>query len=275
MIYELQHHEFHKCLGLIHQGTQLEVKAIVAGINPGRIFVIDDTAPKSALVWQGNLDGFAFIGDPNDEAFIREIREYIDSSITPAAMELGLDWFECYGGNAQWNEKILEVLAGKEVGSWNQNVYVLNRMSDCNVTHRSLDQDFKVHQITSELLESSVFMNHSYLQEKVLEFWDTTAAFFEQGRGYCISHNNQVVSSCFSAFIYNGVHSVDIETLEKYRGKKLAQQAAHFFVKECLERQLSLYWDCMELNTASNAIAERLGFQKLFTYKCYEFKFGG
>lgn len=63
MIVELNRQHFHKCKSLINPQGQLEVKAVVDGINPGRIFVNRLDTPASGLVWLGNNDGFIFIGD--------------------------------------------------------------------------------------------------------------------------------------------------------------------------------------------------------------------
>ena len=56
-------HDFYKCLNLLNEHGQLEAKAIVIGVNPGRIFVDNPVTPKSGLIWFGNNDGFMFIGD--------------------------------------------------------------------------------------------------------------------------------------------------------------------------------------------------------------------
>ncbi|EFI64485.1 putative DNA-binding ribbon-helix-helix protein [Bacillus sp. TE9106W] len=39
MISELSKNDFYKCSSLINERGQLEVKAVIAGVNPGRIFV--------------------------------------------------------------------------------------------------------------------------------------------------------------------------------------------------------------------------------------------
>lgn len=63
MITELKKSEFYKCKDLLYaQGVQLEAKAVVEGVNPGRIFVDDIETPASGLIWLGNNDGFFFIG---------------------------------------------------------------------------------------------------------------------------------------------------------------------------------------------------------------------
>ncbi|WP_370632670.1 GNAT family N-acetyltransferase [Halobacillus sp. Nhm2S1] len=80
---------------------------------------------------------------------------------------------------------------------------------------------------------------------------------------------NKFVSLCFSGFVAENVHGVDIETLEDHRGNKLGQIAAHRFVKECVRKGMIPYWDCEETNKPSNAIAENIGLEKSFEYMVY------
>ncbi len=62
MISELKKSEFFKCRYMLYEQGQLEAKAVVEGINPGRIFVDDIESPASGLIWLSNNDGFFFIG---------------------------------------------------------------------------------------------------------------------------------------------------------------------------------------------------------------------
>lgn len=59
-------------------------------------------------------------------------------------------------------------------------------------------------------------------------------SFFNEGIGYCIVYDDVIVSVCFSGFVFENIHCIDIETIEGYQGRKLAQKIAHSFVKDCL-----------------------------------------
>ena len=43
----------------MNEQGQLEVRAVIAGVNPGRIFNV--TSPNSGLIWLGNNDGFSLL----------------------------------------------------------------------------------------------------------------------------------------------------------------------------------------------------------------------
>ena len=68
------------------------------------------------------------------------------------------------------------------------------------------------------------------------------------------------------------IWEMDIETVKEHQKKKLGQKIAHFLVKDCLNHDQVPYWDCMEVNKPSVAVAERLGFQITYRYVGYEFK---
>ncbi|NGP44631.1 GNAT family N-acetyltransferase [Bacillaceae bacterium SIJ1] len=275
MISELTKSDFHKCLGIINEQGQIEARAIIAGINPGRIFVDHTTTPTSGLIWLGNHDGFIFIGDESNAAFNEEINAFIDDVIMPEAKSLGLKWFEAIGNHEKWNATIEKLFTHRQLGSWLQKVYMLKEKNDQHKIEPVLESEYTVHQMTKSLYENkdNSIKNIAFLHEKILAFWSTPDRFFREGNGYCIIYKNDIVSVCFSGFVFENIHCIDIETLEVHQGKKLAQSIAHHFVKNCFENHLVPYWDCMDANKPSVAVAENMGFVNTFNYTGYDFSF--
>lgn len=122
MISELNESEFYKCKDLLYEPGQLEVKAVIEGVNPGRLFVDDIDSPSSGLVWLGNNDGFIFIGDEKNETFNNELNNFIDKVIKPEATKVGLAWFEAIGNHKRWNTTIQKVFELRKLRSWKQRV---------------------------------------------------------------------------------------------------------------------------------------------------------
>ncbi|MGN7479319.1 GNAT family N-acetyltransferase [Solibacillus silvestris] len=275
MISELKQNDFRKCLGLLNEQGQLEAKAIIAGVNPGRIFVDDTVTPDSGLIWLGNNDGFIFIGNESNEQFNKEINNFIDEVIAPEAKEIGLNWFEGVGNHEKWNATIELLFKHREYGSWLQKVYILNKGQYKPESEPMLPEGYTVQKINKSLYENDngSIKNIEFLHRKILEFWSSPDFFFSKGIGYCIVYKNEIVSVCFSGFAVENIHCIDIETLEAHQGKKLAQTIAHTYVKNCFDNNMVPYWDCMEGNKPSVAVAENLGFQNAFNYIGYEFLF--
>lgn len=273
MIYELKKDQFYRCADLANRSASIESRAIVAGINPGRIFVDNPDVPQTAMIWQGNLDGFMFVGNSNNAAFNEDINPYIDQVIVPQAKELGMNWFECIGDHSSWYSIFEnEIFPDRDLSTWNQFVYTLSPQDYQSVSRSDNDQEYTIERITRELLHSKTILNLELVESKISEFWDEPSDFFDNGIGFCVMHYNLIVSICMTGFRYRGFHGIDIETIETYRGKKLAQNAVVAFVEYCFMNGFTPYWDCSESNGASNAVAKSLGFQKEFSYKGYEFK---
>lgn len=275
MISELKSDDFHKCLGLLNAEGQIEVKAIVNGVNPGRIFVDNLNAPGTGLIWLGNNDGFIFMGDENNEAFNSSINAFIDDVIVPEARRSGLEWFEGSGHHPGWDKTLERLFEHRQWGSWLQCVYRLEKENYQQQNKPEIPQGYTIHKM-DELLyknDSTIIKNIDFLQSKVSEFWSSPERFFEEGTGYYALYDHEVVGICFSGFVANSVHCIDIETLKAHRGKKLAQLLAWNVVADCFEKNRVPYWDCMEGNKASIAVAESLGFTKAFNYTGYEFSF--
>lgn len=275
MISELNKSDFYRCNSLINDQGQLEVKAVIEGINPGRIFVDNVTSPNSGLVWLGNNDGFFFIGNEENEVFTNQINNFIDTVIKADAKRVGLNWFEGMGNHKKWNKIIEKMFEHCKLKSWNQRVYMLQKEGYQSINEPFLEEGYIVKKISRTLYENNnnEINNIEFLHSKILESWSSPIEFFDQGIGYCIVYDNNIVSICYSVFVVENVHSVAIETLEAYRGKKLAQRIAHSFVDDCFEKDILPYWDCMEDNKPSIAIAENIGFTNVFNYIGYYFPF--
>ncbi len=275
MISELKKSEFYKCQELLYEHGQLEAKAVIEGVNPGRVFVDDFELPTSGLIWLGNNDGFIFIGNEKNDQFNNNLNNFIDHTIIPEARKVELNWFEGIGNHRKWNETIEKVLKDRKLGSWNQRVYTLQKDNFKGNNEIEVEEGYKAVKISKALYENkeSTIRNSEFLQASILEFWSSSERFFSRGIGYCMIYKNEIVSICFSGFVAGNIHAVSIETLEAHRGKKLAQKLAESFVKDCLNNHITPYWDCMESNKPSIAVAENLGFKQVNDYIGYDFSF--
>lgn len=271
MIVELKKNEFYKCKNLVNENGQVEVKAVIKGVNPARIFVDDRVSPRSGLIWLGNNDGFLFIGDSENDRFNSKIRDFFVQEIIPEAKIEGLEWFEGIGNHPKWNPTIEKIFENHPLDTWNQKVYQLQQENYMGKNVPELKHGYSVMKIHEALNQQNHFQNIEFLHSKLLLFWSSLEDFKQSGIGYCVVYQNNIVSVCFSGFVADNVHCIDIETLKDHRGEKLAQYLAHCFVKECMEKGKIPYWDCMEGNKSSVAIAENLGFNNVFNYVGYEF----
>ena len=273
MILELDKAAFNKYRKLINEQGKLEAIAVVDYINPGRIFVDDVNEPKSGVIWLGNNDGFIFFGNEQNEGFNNELNYFINNVIKPEAKKVQLKWFEGIGNHEKWNKVIEKAFEHRKLGRWNQKVYSLRQDEYKGSYEPEIEQEYKFVKMCDSLFENdnNSIKNIEFLQSKISEFWTSLEDFLSNGMGYCILYKDEIVSVCFSGFVAGNVHCIDIETLEAHQGKKLAQKIAHRFVEDCLKNNMIPYWDCMEMNKPSVAVAENIGLRNVFNHVGYDF----
>lgn len=272
MIYELNNKVFKKIEHLLDGDfINLEIRSVVLGFNPGWVFVDNIEEPKTAMVWSRGIEGFYFIGDENNKNFNNSINEYIDKAISPRAKELGLSFFEFSGTSLEWENTLERVFANHNIDKSKQFVYRYRNLQAKTLNEVSIDSDYSVKSVNRELLDSNL-ENLDFIKSIILEWWDSEEDFLKNGVGFCILHGQKVVSSCVTSFTSNDSMESHIVTVEDYRKRGLAKKAVSEFLKYCQDNDYEPYWDCMEKNAGSRALAESLGYEKAFEYSLYEFK---
>lgn len=270
MLIELEQSNFSRCKDIINPTGHLEVRAIMAGNNPGRVFVDNEEKPSAGLVWLGNHDGFFFFGEKRNEEFNQKVTGFIDRVIAPQAQELNLEWFECFGNHPGWDETIETIFSGRDMQTWNQKVFSLPGDQRTVSISACLPAEFSLLRIVPGNLSSEI-SNLPFWGKRICDFWGDLERFFELGIGYGILREKELVGLCFSGFVEGDVHGIDIETLPAYQGKKLGQIMGSAFVEDCQARNLTPYWDCMESNKPSEAVARKIGLVESFSYRGFEF----
>lgn len=271
MIIELKKQDFKKCIELLHENGLIEVKAIIQGLNSGRVFVDDPISPSTGFVWQGNNDGFIFFGNENNASFNQELNSFIDKIITPEAVKVGLKWFEALGDHADWHKSLEETFRHRPLGSWNQKVYHYRGNLPVIPKDSYLGNEYKVHKMDRFFYVNKSVTNMEVMVDKVLDSWSSMEGFFNSGIGYCVTFNNKIISTCFTLFTDGTLHAIAIETAKQHRGKKLAQHITYHFIQACVEAKKVPYWDCAEHNKPSIAVAEACGFEMVYRYSGCEF----
>ena len=245
----------------------IEARAVVAGNNPGRIFVDSAENPRSALVFSLGIEGFYLLGDPGNHPFIDALDSFVSGPITTLAAEWNLEWFEVSGGSEEWNPAMEKAFAGRALNRSTQLIYRLPADS----TDPTPTRDRDIRRIDAPLLSSPDLENLGFIQAKIDQFWTSTDAFLTCGIGFCAVHENSVASLCISAFVADRVHVIDIETLESCRRLDLGHRVGSAFVDCCAQSHLRPHWDCMQVNIPSASLAEKLGFAKTTEYALYGF----
>lgn len=124
---------------------------------------------------------------------------------------------------------------------------------------------YRVERTNEQVMTGSRAFPPSYYEA----YWGETARFLSKGIGIAILDGENVVSECVSIFSSEDRAEIDIWTDETYRGKGLAMLAAQHMISICLEKKRTPHWDCDVHHLASIKLAEKLGFQRIKTYRLF------
>lgn len=272
MIYEIRKDRFNIIHDLLDEGMDnIEIKAVIDGINPGWIFVDAIESPRTAMVWSKGIQGFYFVGEEHNTEFNNYINEFIDKEIEPRAIEEGLNRFEFSGETEKWDSILEEIFKNRPLDISRQYQYRIKYDPQSSYKKREIEDKFILRQIDIELLNDPNIKNLEFLSSEIKRWWDSYEDYLDKTFGYCIIHENTIANYCITNFVYENVHTMGIETLEEYRRKGLSQVTTEAYVENCIQNQLSPYWECMETNLASRALAEKLGFYRNYIYTLYSF----
>lgn len=270
MICELSPEEFYKINHLLHDTrTNLEIKSVAEGFNPGWIFVDDSENPQTAMIWSKGIEGFYFLGHADSSTFNAEINGFIDKTIIPRAKALGLADFEFSTTSDAWDKMIPTLFGSRNLVISKQLVFA--RDASAAPTHfEPIDTAYTLRRVDPVLLADPVLDNR-FLESAILEWWDSIDAFMENGVGTAIYFEDQAVCTCVTSFMNPSTMESHIQTEPDHRRRGLATCAVQAFVTDALEKGYTLYWDCMETNHGSRALAKKMNYQLQFTYPLYEF----
>ncbi|UCG03470.1 MAG: GNAT family N-acetyltransferase [Candidatus Heimdallarchaeota archaeon] len=100
-------------------------------------------------------------------------------------------------------------------------------------------------------------------------FFGDPESFMISGRGYCIKHDDTVISIASSLVPYTKSLEIQVDTIDspKYRRKGFATRVAAEMIEYCLENGIEPHWDADTI--ISRDFALKLGYTNPQSYSCY------
>ncbi len=122
-----------------------------------------------------------------------------------------------------------------------------------------------------DLLHDSSIENIEILIKEIESVWGSVENFLTHSFGYYIKDltKNTLMSWVIVEKIARSCAEFAIETAEQYQRQGLAQYAAQEMIKYALQRGLVPHWYCLQNNTPSVSLAEKMGFQKMRDFEGY------
>ena len=265
---ELSKEQYHCVRDLFPiQEGYIEPKAVIELNNPGWVFADSTTQPETALIWtQGNV-GFYFLGT-FDSQCTENLNRVIDTIIIPRLASKEIEYFEFSSIPPVTDADLENIFKSRKLYSWKQTVYQYreNKAVPSIIPHEGRLCDIK------DVGKKYPVENMDFVNDKILNYWDSIDAFHAKANGYCIIIDNIAVSLAITGWIAGNTHEISIETVENYRRKGFAKICASALINCYLQKGYLPHWECETANIASAKLAQGFGFTKLNDYLCYGFK---
>lgn len=267
MIYELEENESEKVLPIFKRlDYNLQIKAVIEKITPGKIYVDDADEPKTAFIWD-QASKFYLAGDENNDEFNNALNRLIAEKIFPEALERRVWGFVLHYYPDGWEKQIDVVLEDKLPMKDYRRFYTFKQLK---VDWKDgMPSGFGVKRVDEELLLRTDLGNIDRVAGEIDKMWSSVDNFMRNGFGFCMLHGEDVVCWCLSEFNVGETCEIGIETDEEYRRRGLATLTASAFLEHCISNDIAPGWHCWESHTPSIGLAEKIGFEKPLVYPVY------
>jgi len=266
MIYELQANEFERVRPLFGGlKNRVAIHAIIEGNALGRVFVDDPGKPTAAFMW--NEFRYSYLaGGADDYEFIGSLRQLLAETLLPQARDSHDPTLVLYPYPATWHERIGDLIG-------DQAPIELARRTFTFVPNQFRYQDWEK-RVPSGLHmqpidEALLATGGQEVTAGIQVLWRSSREFLDKGAGFCLLHGDQVVSTCFSAFVGSGKREIGVDTHPQHQRRGFATLTAAAFITDCLQTGWEPVWECWADNTSSNKLAEKLGFVRASDYPVY------
>jgi GNAT superfamily N-acetyltransferase len=211
-------------------------------------------------------------GDTGDEAFNLN---FIDYTLNLSGNRKHYVWMQAYPKS--WNDKLESLLGEKLVKAGNFENEVQSKIVELNTRVNFKFNPDKYNRFRQtltgknyEIVRTDEKMYAAMAGNVVpCHFWDNADEFIKNGVGFSLFYEGKLATTAFSAYIFEGVLELGMETFPEYRGKGLAQLVCSALIDYCIGHNYEPVWSCRLENIASYNLAQKLGFEPTITLPYY------
>lgn len=213
-------------------------------IQYGEIFVNSNSNYQAVLFW--HHCGFAYLSGKFDEAFLEDVYKLMlnKDNENPRRFILLVD-----------DARIEKFFQSKDNIVFERR-YLFEYTNEYTPIPPNLPSGYKLKEIDTQLLSKI----HGNIVPAL--FWNDLNGFFEQGKGYCIIHGDNIAAWAFSSAISSTEIDIGIETDKNYQHRGFATIVANRMIQYAFEEGKMPAWACHYKNVASAKLAKKVGFVK-------------
>ncbi len=229
--------------------------AVLAGVNPGRIFVDDPAAPTCGLVL--SPEAVYLAGDADAAGFCNALRACLNGEDPLRDDLFHIEWIVPPGA---WERRLADLTCGDRMARTARRHYLLNCAearpaiaAPSGAVSRPIDVDLLQDEAIELPEHTKRWMNHN---------WGSRERFLEAGFGVVTVCEEQVVSWSVADCVADDTCEIGIRTAPAWRGKGMgAFTAASAVALATVKGMRHVGWHCPEDNVASQRTAEKVGFR--------------
>ena len=260
----LEKRDYHKVVNPLKKVSinNLFGRAVIEGQVNGLVYVDNIHQPRTFYICHPYGMSLLF-GDASNDEFNLQLIDYV---LNISGKRPKTEWLQVFP--EVWNKRFEKFFGSKIVQSANssetserilieQNTRV-NFQFNANTylaLKKKMKKDYNIVRTDKTIFES---MSGSVIPPY---FWEDSQQFANDGVGFSVLFEGKLVSTAFSAFIFDSMLEIGIETSKDYVGKGFALQSCSALIDYCLENKLEPIWGCKLENQGSFKLAQKLGFE--------------
>lgn len=231
---------------------------IMSGICKGNLWVNDKTDPTLAVTYSYCVGGCGITGIVK-EGKEKEARAFFEHVFLDLRKQ-GVNEFEFSIEEEALCKKVLELFQDKAIESEGEYSY---RKSDFPEPVKEISSQYKLRQVDASFLNDlydGKWENSEMLLERLENSWYSETDFLENSCAYVAMENQCIIGIIFGSARYEEYIVVDIEVVRSYQNQGIASKLSEIFIRNCVQKGITVQWDHTESNKRSQALAKKLGF---------------
>jgi RimJ/RimL family protein N-acetyltransferase len=232
--------------------VQLCVEAALTGANPGQLWVDDLDTPRTAFLRA--VEGDSVAGDEASD----QVRAALKARIPYHA--------ELYVHPRHWEARLGQIWHNSFARKQPRRHYLFKELHLPD-WRALIPPGLELVRMDEQFLARAHLENYDEVAVRVRHHWHSPGDFLERGFGFALLHGETIVTRCMADCVAGPRCEMGIGTDVRYRRRGLAALTVAAAVEYCLARGLAeIGWHCLETNTGSRRVAERVGFELERTY---------
>ncbi len=257
-LYAVQPRAYEKLRPIFSQmaGIHLNITAVLEGNSAGVVVADDLGAPSTACMIFGRA--YYLVGDPHNCGF----NVALDAKLPRDT------YFVLFPETDGWEDALAEVLADTYSIPARRRYYVLKQPRIADWQER-VPGGFSIRPIDAGLLARGLD-NGDTVEGGILSEWCSLSAYYALGFGFCLLHDETIVSWSCTDYVSGERCEIGINTAWDYRRRGFGTLAATATAAFALASGFSrIGWHCRDNNVGTVGVAENVGFEQAAAYDVF------